>query len=147
MKYCRYCNKELLRKAWYGNRKRIETNKRWHERIYCDNICRSKVLKEQTPQENYFYGKHLVPWNKGKKYYGKGWRQSDGKGYIRVYVADKEWEYEHRIVAREKYGELSEIEIVHHLNWDKSDNRPENLIVCSRSEHKRLHMEGTQMFI
>lgn len=48
--------------------------------------------------------------------------------------------YEHRLVMERKLGrELNEGEIVHHLNGVKTDNRPENLVVMTQSEHVVLH--------
>lgn len=47
---------------------------------------------------------------------------------------------EHRIVAIRIFGEDAvRGKDVHHKNGDKSDNRPENLEVLTRSEHIRLH--------
>ncbi len=48
--------------------------------------------------------------------------------------------YIHRLVAYEKLGRLLRPdEQVHHLNGDTQDNRPENIIICSRQEHAHLH--------
>lgn len=49
----------------------------------------------------------------------------------------------HRVVA-EKYLErpLSETEVVHHINYDKQDNRIVNLIVFeTNSDHTSFHMK------
>lgn len=32
-------------------------------------------------------------------------------------------------------------EVVHHVNGEKLDNRPENLLVCTRSEHRAFHAQ------
>ncbi len=47
----------------------------------------------------------------------------------------------YRVVAGGMLGrELAADEVVHHINGDPSDDRPENLQVVSRSEHFAIHV-------
>ena len=61
---------------------------------------------------------------------GIGHRLADVRGYA----------YEHRLVAEAKVGRsLASSEHVHHVNGDKTDNRPENLEVLTAAEHRVEH--------
>lgn len=47
---------------------------------------------------------------------------------------------EHRYVMACKLGRsLTSDEVVHHINHDKRNNRPENLEILSNTAHSRLH--------
>lgn len=80
------------------------------------------------------------------------------RGYLQVYnpehhkAAPNGYVRYHDIVAEEKLGrELKwyglgdeRSEVVHHINGNKLDNRPENLVVLSNKEHRRIHSAVTK---
>lgn len=48
----------------------------------------------------------------------------------------------HRVVAAETIGRgIAKDEVVHHVNLNKTDNRPENLAVVVRKRHGELHAQ------
>lgn len=50
--------------------------------------------------------------------------------------------HEHVLIAEKTIGRrLKGNEVVHHINGVKDDNRPENLLVMTRAEHKKLHAQ------
>jgi len=77
-------------------------------------------------------------WNGGKAVIGSG--------YVlvlrpeRVNANEQRYVREHRIIAEGILGRpLKKTEVVHHINEHPDDNRPCNLLICSRSYHRRLH--------
>lgn len=71
-------------------------------------------------------------------------------GYVLIYdpshpkaMSSKNWNgyvYEHIVVAMQMLGRpLRPEEVVHHLDFNKTNNRQENLLVLERSQHIKLH--------
>ena len=61
----------------------------------------------------------------------------DGRSYEKTYG-----KHTHRIVAEQKLGRsLKKGEIVHHIDGNKRNNDPSNLIVMTQSEHCSLHFK------
>jgi hypothetical protein len=64
--------------------------------------------------------------------------------YMSIKVG-KKWIPLQRFIMEEHIGrKLLKSEVVHHINSDPTDNRIDNLLLCSRAEHTRLHKLGTK---
>jgi len=58
--------------------------------------------------------------------------QDDGKGHF--------YQKEHVVVAERILGrKLTEDEVVHHVDGNKTNNDPRNLMVLTRAQHSALH--------
>lgn len=68
-------------------------------------------------------------------------------GYIYHYdKTQKKIVFEHRTVAEQKIGRsLTKNDIVHHLDGDKENNNPDNLVVITRAEHSKIHHPRTKL--
>jgi hypothetical protein len=123
-----------------------------------------KKRSEDTKRKISAKNKGKVPWCNGKKlskehrkhlsrakigkYVGflhpnwKGGRKTDERGYIRIWVGNKKWRYEHNLVMEKILGRpLNKGEVVHHINSDKSNNSIDNLMLFpSNKAHMEYHI-------
>lgn len=119
----------------------------------CSKECSKKLRsKRMSGEGNHQYG---LKGNKNATWESD--RRISRYGYVQVRVLDHpfrdkaDFVFEHRLVA-EKHLLTDENSVVvdgkrylspkydvHHINFDRKDNRVENLMVLTRSEHKKLH--------
>ena len=96
----------------------------------------------KNSHKNHFTGSSNKNWRGGKR------KAGEGGNYIAIFnplhpsAGKLRHVLEHRLVMEQKLGRiLLKDEVVHHINGNKKDNRAENLLLLTQSEHKKLHAQ------
>lgn len=71
------------------------------------------------------------------------------RGYVRIYKPEHHranklgYISEHTLIAEQKIGrELFDYEVVHHIDKNRANNNPNNLMVLTDGEHNKIHAKG-----
>ncbi len=99
-----------------------------------EQLRNSPVGRGEAKGANTMYGPDHPNW-KGGHIDGNGYKVISRKGRTNL--------LEHRVVAAEKIGRaLLPGEVVHHIDGNRLNNHPDNLVVMTKHEHDNIPREG-----
>lgn len=127
-------------------------------------VSQHKVLKDmrkmgiqaRKSKRRNQYGENNSSWKGGrilvnyKTPYGHRYlsNRNKNKGYYMMRTPDHPnagkngYVFEHIVVALKNENRKlldNKIECVHHINFIRTDNRPENLVICTKDKHREYH--------
>lgn len=126
MRICKICNKRLIN-CYYNKR-------------YCDE-CKREIKKNYDRRKNNDNKVLCDICGHLKDYRAKRCIKCCRiKAGIEGIARKGKYDRAYRIIAENLIGRrLKSNEVVHHINYNRLDNRAENLMIVTRKEHKRLH--------
>ena len=70
--------------------------------------------------------------------FGNAYQRTDG--YIQISSGPNKGKLLHRLIYEQCFGSIPKGFQVHHIDGDKTNNSPDNLMMLSKSNHHSLHM-------
>ena len=128
---CAQCNKEINRRPC-----------RIRDRNYCNTTCQNNYEYEYGIKDKFEITKKAreVHETKAKKKFKTNPTMKLGKrGYWEIYIPSVGWKKYHHYIWEKLYSSIPEGYVLHHINFDKLDNRLENLQLLPEKEHHKLH--------
>ncbi len=129
-----------------GKRLHLRNMRDVTRRRFCSRTC--KGTHTGNRKGAFMTGRKMSPETLGQRAATRrenclGHRRLEKRGknlYYWSVMTETGYRYEHRVVAEREMGfPLLDGETVHHVNGDGLDNRVENLLVMTRSEHSQHH--------
>ena len=134
---CSKCNKSYMRVYYRNNKAKFKRKPR--PASVCGHITKGSNSKYCLP-----CWKITKPEENGYRFVIRG---GSTKGYVLVKENNK-YRMEHVIIAEKALGRrLGKGEVVHHINGIKSDNRNNNLLICTNSYHNQLHQRMGKLYM
>ena len=124
---------------WCGCRYEGYPGKPKGKRTFCSQACRNAWMGWFNIHEKRANRPGGLTATERKKIADSRRASASGDGYRKAHGR-----LEHRAVAEQLLGRpLKSSEVVHHIDGDKRNNAPENLVVLpSQSEHMKLHLNA-----
>lgn len=142
-KYCEICNRKL----------KLNNNRDIKRKRFCGRKCLGKYMVKEGLLTNDYSLETRERMRESKlKLLSLGWkplgwrkyitkRRISGRGYWR-----RGNQREHRVIMEDLLGrKLTINEVVHHIDSNKLNNNPKNLLVMSRSEHMKYHTKQRKL--
>lgn len=141
---CQYCGKTFIDYA---------SNYKRSAKKYCSQECYHAATRKDTVVHCEWCGKEFIRTSKSpqKRFCtvecACAWKRSRPRrvtksknGYRYIWLSDGTSKPEHIQIMEEKIGrKLHKDECVHHIDGNRSNNSPDNLMLMKRGEHSSLH--------
>lgn len=146
MKTKNYCSKDCLHKDKYVMLTCETCGKKFerllaagiHKHNFCSRNCAKPYLSKKFSDYDVMNNPTAMTIERRTKLRNSRLDQGAGKTYAKTFGR-----HTHRIVAEQMLGRaLRPGEVVHHINENKRDNRPENLMIfANQALHAKWHIE------